>query len=478
MGNRCGIKHMLSYQDQQFENFESLIASWEKAYRFADIAYVGIKTKEGLRLLLGRIILQPFYEKKNKVSFQCKTEHVIAEHFVLDIASLGFKSLLDKTRKGELPTAKGLTIPLTIEGQPSVYFSPIRHPFVADGIRLPNLRISGIEIHNLIIGADNHLDIDWELKSANEPFNDFDELLRQCGLPAQREMGSSTSIEIIAPTPAIISDASVIENNEIKIECRIASSLATAKVRLGYKVFQGAVIGHRESIEGAKLKWKKDNNSKIGICRLKIEDASLVQAFISYAGVALHQWWITDPNKRLNPRHAIHQIFDDDLELLKKMLLKPEVDKPYAFEHAVSMLMNLLGYSVSNYGRIPKLQKGPDVIAISPAGNIAVVECTVGLIDENDKLAKLVQRAKLIQDKLNSAGYGYMQLQRVVVTPLSRSEIAANLDVAGKYDIAVICKEDIEGMISQVSLPLNPEKLFEDAKRLVPNMAQGLFGRG
>lgn len=467
---------MSSYQEKEFQCFESLIASWEKAYHFADIAYIGLQTNEGLRLMFGRIILLPFYENNNKVPFQCKTEHIIADHFVVDIASLSIGSLLGKAKKGELPTANGSTIPLKIDGQPSVIFSPIRHQFVADGVRLPNLRISGIERHSLITITNNHLDVDWELKSANEPFNDLDELLSQCGLPAQREMASSTSIEIIAPSPVVISDKSIIENNEIKIECHIASSLAKSKVRLGYKVFQGVVVEHRESIEGTKLKWKKANNINIGILRLKIRDASLVQAFISYAGIALHQWWVSNPNKRLNPRLAIHQIFDDDLELLKKMLLRPDVDKPYVFEQAVSMLLNLLGYSVSNYGRIPKLQKGPDVIAISPAGNIAVVECTIGLIDENDKLAKLVQRTKLIQDKLNSAGYGYMQLQRVVVTPLSRNEIVANFDVAGKHDIAVICKEDIEGMVSQVSLPPNPEKLFEDAKRLIPNMTNSLLG--
>jgi hypothetical protein len=58
-------------------------------------------------------------------------------------------------------------------------------------------------------------------------------------------------------------------------------------------------------------------------------------------------------------------------------------------------LLTLLGFSVANYGRIPKLQKGPDIIAITPSGHVGVVECTVGLINESDKLAKLVQRTAL-----------------------------------------------------------------------------------
>jgi len=126
-----------------------------------------------------------------------------------------------------------------------------------------------------------------------------------------------------------------------------------------------------------------------------------------------------------------------------------------------------------NYGRIPKLQKGPDIIAVTPAGNIGVIECTVGLLDENDKLAKVVQRTKLIKEKLTAAGYGHLQIQSAIITPLSRDEVAANLDTAGKHNIAVICKEDIEGLLTQVGLPPNPEKQFQDAKGLVPGANQG-----
>ena len=120
-------------------------------------------------------------------------------------------------------------------------------------------------------------------------------------------------------------------------------------------------------------------------------------------------------------------MFDSDLEILKKLLLSPENDKSQMFELGVSTLFSLLGFSVCNYGRAPKLQDGPDVIAIAPSGNVGVVECTVGLLDRNDKLAKLVQRSMLIRQKLDHANYSYLQLQAVIVTPLARQEVAAKL---------------------------------------------------
>lgn len=470
---------MSSYQEQEYSFFESLIAPWVGAYRFVDIAYVGINTSDGPRLITSRILLNPYGEIQNLKPFHFESDHVIAGRYILDVCSSDIKSILEQSKNGEVLAVNGTKISLQKEkdGHLRAYCSPIRHPFVSDGIRIPNLRISGISKHNLMTKDSNHLDVDWELKSSKEPFDNLDDLLRHCFLPTQSEIGDSTSLEIIAACPATITDKSIIADGKAVIECRIPAALDVEKIRVGYKLFRGVgIVERRESVDGSSFLWKQEDGVKTGIYQVQVGDASHLQTFISYSGIAQHQWWITDPNKRLNPRHAIHQIFDDDLEVLKRQLFKTEVDKAHMFEQAVSMLFNLVGFSISNYGRIPKLQRGPDIIAVSASGNIAVVECTLGLINENDKLAKLVQRTKLIKDKLNSAGYGHLQLQPVVVTPLSRNEIAANLEEAGKNGIAVICKEDIEGMIGQISLPLNPDKLFDEAKNLVPSMSPGFVG--
>ena len=83
----------------------------------------------------------------------------------------------------------------------------------------------------------------------------------------------------------------------------------------------------------------------------------------------------------------------------------------------------------------------------------------------------------LIRQKLDHADYGYLQLQAVIVTPLERQAVAANLETAGRHEIAVICKEEIEEMLKQASLPLDADKAFQDLKSLVPNAGQAsLFG--
>ncbi len=465
---------MNSQQEQDFSNFEALLALWTGTYQCAVVSYVGVKTAEGNRLLFGRILLEPSRVGIRDTPFKVQTEHLIAARFVAGATPADIASFLANAKTGGIGDDGAMVLESEKDRNLSTYFAPIHHPFISEGPRLPSLLIRGISKHNLLGRAADSRQLDWELKAADVPFDNLDELLTQCALPTLIQMGDSTTLEVVARAPGMIGNGSIITNGEARIECRIAIALDIGRIRIGYKVFRRDFVD-RASVKGSALDRRQESGIKTGICRVPVGDASLLQAFLSFDGVSLHQWWVTDPQKHLNSRHAIHQVFDEDLELLRRMLFKPETDKPYVFEGAVSTLYNLLGFSVANYGRIPKLQKGPDIIAVTPVGNIVVMECTVGLLDENDKLAKVVQRTKLIKEKLTAAGYGHLQIQSAIVTPLSRDEVAANLDTAGKHSIAVICKENIEELLTQVSLPSNSERLFQDAKRLVPGVNQGFL---
>jgi len=462
-------------QEQEFSSFENLLTLWKDAYKCAVISYVGVKTAQGPRLLFGRIMLEPSRIGITDTKFKFETEHVIAARSVANATWSDVASFLARAKTGGIPSIDSTAILERDRGRNlSVSFAPIHHPLITEGPRLPCLLVRGISKHDLLIQATDSRQLDWELKASDIPFDNLDELLIQCGLPALTQMGDLTVLEVVARSPAWISNKSTIMGGEVRIECHVANALDIGKIRVGYKIFQkDSVVVDRASVSGSTLEWQQENDTKIGICRVPVGDALLVQAFLSYAGVSLHQWWVMDPQKHLNPRLAIHQVFDEDMELLKMMLLKPESYKPYVFEGAISTLCNLLGFSVVNYGRIPKLQKGPDVIAVTPAGNIWVIECTVGLLDEKDKLAKLVQRATLIKEKLTSAGYGRLQILAAIVTPLSRKEVVANLEVASKHNIAVICKEDIERLLAQVGLPTNAENLLQVVKRMVQGTNQG-----
>lgn len=454
---------------QAIDYFKELIIQWGNAYKCAVISYVGFKTPDGPRLLCGHILLEVMRVRIKHTPFNFETEYVLAGRRVLDVAWPKIPSLLSTAGKGEIPFISN-DIALGVENQRkiSVDFYPIHHPLFGEGPRLSCLRIRGMGKYSLFAKITDSLQLDWELKAAKVPFDSLDDLLIHCNLPTLQQMGDSTMLEVMAKTPGLIGAGSKIENGKARIECRVSSALKAQDIRIGYQVFQKGSIAKRAGLDGSNLRWRRENDIRIGVCQIPVGAATLIKVFLSYKGVNLHETWINDPQKQLNQRQALHQVFDNDLELLKRTLLEPESDKPQLFEGAVSMLFYLLGFSTANYGKIPKLQRGPDVIVVAPSGNVGVIECTVGLLDEKDKLAKLVQRTKLLKDKLLASGFGHLQAQSIIATPLRRGEIIANLDDAAKYDIAVISKENIEELLRQVSLPLNPERLFEYTKGLIP----------
>jgi hypothetical protein len=462
---------LVSPQEQDFVKFETLIQPWISAYQFAVITYVALKTEQQPALFFGRVLLESSKSGISNTPLNFESKHVIAARSVASTPQTSdLASLLEKARDGEIPRVDiGGTLSLIRQQALSTFFAPIYHPLVVDGPRLPSLIIRGLPRYEVVAKTMDARELDLELKTADAPFDNLDELLIHLGLPTTAQMGDSSTLEIVARSPGMIDPTSIIKDGEAIVECRLANSLQVSGVKVGYKVFRKDKVD-RGHVPGSEIQWRQDNDMKMGSYRVSVGDAFLVQVFLSFAGTWLHQWWISNPQKRLNPRHAIHQVFDEDLELLKQRLLKPETDKPYAFEEAVSTLLHLLGFSVSNYGRIPKLQQGPDIIAVSPSGHIGVVECTVGLLDQNDKLAKLVQRTKLIRDKLNGTGYGFVQTQPVIVTPLTKDEVRAHLETAGKHDIAVVCKENLEEMIKRIVLIPNADQLFQEAKRLIPSV--------
>ena len=460
---------MSNSYEQAFQDFKSLLSKWEGAYVCSVHSYVALKGQAGGQLLFGRVLLEPTREGINETPFQFESEHIIAGRFVKMTTPEATSELIEKAMVGQMDIGEGITSLATDTSNPiRPYFAPIYHPLISEGPRLPSLIVHGIAKHNLLVTAGDSRQFDWEVKAADAPFDSLDELLGHCGLPTLMQLGDSTTLEIVTRTPAVVGANSSINGSEAVIECRIAKALDPGKLRLGYRILQKDQQIVRGSVTGDSFEWREEKDLKIAFHRISVAEASVLQAFLSYDRISLHQWWVTDPKKHLNPWQAIHQIFDQDLELLRKMLLKPETDKPFAFESAVSTLLTLLGFSVANYGRIPKLQKGPDIIAVTPSGHVGIIECTIGLINENDKLAKLVQRTTLIKEKLADGRYGHLQLQSAIVTPLSREEVAADLAAAGAHGIAVVCKQEIENALNRVGFPPNADRMFEDAKNLVP----------
>ena len=465
LGLACfNLKLVYSGQVHHVEKFSEIVSHWKGAYVCAIQSHVGLKTIQGERLLLyGKTVLEPFQSGIDQTPFLFETKHIFAGRFVRSLKSDDVPALIEKAKIGHMDNSVAL-FPKRNSDPFSPYSTSNYHPLVS------NLFIRGESRHYIQGQAGFPQYLNWEMKSADTPFDTFDELLEHCGLPALDIMRDETSLEIVAKAPGQIDSCSIIADGNGVIECRIAKALDISKLKIGIRAFgKNHEIMCRKSLKGDLIEWHEADESRVGKCKIHVGDSPVLEAYLSYEGIPIDQSIVSDPQKHLNPRHVIHQFFDPSNDRLPLMLLKPDKDKAHVFEGAVSTLLTLFGFSVSHYGRFPILQEGPDIIATTPRGHVAVVECTLGGLNQNNKIAKLVQRTHSIGKKLENAGHGDIEIQPVIVTLLSRGEVVAELEAARANGIAVVCKENLEEVLKQIELPLNANQFFSDLKKLIPS---------
>lgn len=464
---------MISKENIDVSEFNKLLSSWKEVYKWKTLSFVAIKTPDGPKLLIGRILFDSI-KPHDSLLFSFESTHLIAGREITDTTIEDIDTSINNAMEGKLAYSKQ-TIPLHQKiGEPlSTAFFPIYHPSVTFGARLPSIIIRGSSKHDLLTAHNfrPYEMFEWDLKAADQPFDGLDELFLHLGFPVSRQSGDSTTLEIIATSPALIADDSKITAGSAQINCRLAEVAKIKKVKFGYKIFHANSV-ERASITGDAFEWITDGPLKIGSVSVSTKDAPVLQGFLSYDGIALHQWWIDDPEKRLNQRHAIHEIFDKEFGFVKKFLLTPEGKQNRSFEHGMALLLSILGFSVLHYGKLSNMEDGPDIIAITPSGNVGVIECTTGLLNAKDKLVKLAQRTSLIKEHLKKAGHGHFPVQPVIVTALPKSEVEAGFEQAGDNGIAVVCKENIEELLKRSTLPPKPDALFQEAQRLIPGTKQ------
>jgi len=461
---------MSDYLDKNAaDEFRDILSHWINVYKWQNCSYVAVKSPTGPRLVFGRIILEPNSFKDSISDFYLETENIIAQHETLKIEPADIAERLLKAKEGLVTYSKHIfNLKNKSDELPYLTCYPIYHPAISYGPRLPSLIIREKERHAIF--TMNLRLLDWELRSADQPFDSITDLLVSMGLPVLSQMGDFAAFELVARTPANISDKSLITNNSATIIVNVSQNVDINKIKLGCKVFNKNGI-ERFSVNGGKITWTNNQDSIIGEYKHTVEDAAWLQAFLSYEDLTLHDGYINDPQKQTNPRYSIHSIFDGSHDILKRFLLEAEFTQEN-FEEGIALLLNILGFSIFHYGQIPKLKDGPDIVAFTPLGNIAIIECTVGLLDNKDKLAKLIQRTVLVKDKLKNAGLGYFSIQPIIISRLSKAEVTGHLEEAGKHNIAVVCKEELEELFRRASFLPDAEGLFKEAERLIPKKDQ------
>jgi hypothetical protein len=309
--------------------------------------------------------------------------------------------------------------------------------------------------------------MDWQVRAASPPYESIQELMLeyQLGVHSRESLG----VEIIAHCVAQVVMASQVRGTSADVRVFLGKGLERKKLRLGYRVLSQQKVHSRASIDGDKMEWATSSSQQEGHIKIEIPDAAFLHCFVSYDGVSQHYGWLGDSTNAPNPRRVAYESFDDSMTMIKSIVADAQNSRKNArqLEVAVSWLLWMLGFSVAHLGGTPRMSDAVDLLATSPQGHIAVIECTTGILKAENKLAILHERAQSVRRRLDASNFRHLRLLTVIVTSKSRNDILPDLEQAEKLGILVYTKEDLDAAYDRTFVMPDADQLYEQAERRV-----------
>jgi hypothetical protein len=395
------------------------------------------------------------------------SKHIRAGIYSLSELNLDVSQLVERLTSGSLSTPHGkLRFSPNEGGGFLAAYDPIHEAGQSSQSRLDVLTILGGAVREYIAQPS----LDWELKASPTPYDNLQELAIEYSLGSLRDI---ISLEVVAFNVAAVDPASTIRSTTGRLAVRLAPGLIPKHVMLGYRVFSRGRVVQRSSVRGNKMVWEKQETLQHGRVEVEVSPAAVLHCVASYRGIAQQHYWIADPTTAPNARRVVYELADNQLEILNDLLTRPQSRGRDAreLETGVAWLLWMLGFSVAHLGSTPRTQDAVDLIATTPNGHFAVVECTTGLLKADQKLPRVVERAEHVRRRLAESGNLYARVLAVIVTSKTRSEVMADIEQAERLKVLVITREDLE-QSSNRTLPLpNADQVFEQAERTVQEAA-------
>lgn len=461
MSDRGQIESTDETTATRIAEFFSAIRPWAACYRHQTLSFFGIKKDGRVHLYKARIRLEAFAHH-DPVTFT--SGPYVGGRLPLRRTGLSAEECLLKLAAGQAVAGlNGLDLALPRDNSAGIYVEPpnLLHPDgVPSGHRLSVLTVlAGAPDGDVLSPA-----ADWTLKAGKLPFDGISDALLWLGLGAQ--LTNRCSLDVVTTAPVEVLAESRVRGDQAEIGVWVFPRLKRSKVRLTYRVFDKGGCVERGSISSRSMTWSKKGSVCIGRAVVTVPPAAILNLSAIYSDQAHHVQWAGDPENFQNPRLAALDTIDKGQQLLKAYLLPSEVKGAVQlqFEAATAWILWALGLSVVQTDRADQAKEGPDVIAVAPSGGQLLVECTVGLLKSESKLAKVARRAVDVRDRLKSVGATAVPVVPVIVTALPREQIAAELDAATEAGVLVITREDLEVALNRMLLYPDGEQYFRAAQ--------------
>lgn len=113
------------------------------------------------------------------------------------------------------------------------------------------------------------------------------------------------------------------------------------------------------------------------------------------------------------------------------------------FEAGIAWLLWALGFSAAAFGANSKTTDAFDTVAVSPGGEVVVVECTLALLRADSKLSKLAARAARLRDALSTSNMKHLRVLPVRVSAMPLEQVKVDIPSAEEHAILVLARESL-----------------------------------
>jgi hypothetical protein len=446
-------------ESQNIDEFFSTIAYKMDGYRASTFRYMAVKEETNFSLRQARLFLNTGPLEGQFTHF--RSEHVRAGSYAMSELQLTARELVGHLVTGSLPTPHGeMCFSPNEGGNFLAAYEPLHQAGQSTQSRFDILTILGGRVQPVVQPT-----LDWELKASGTPYDNLQALAFECQLGPLRDV---VNVEIVGFNVVGVDAASTITGTSGNLAVRLALGLKPQSVALGYRVFSGGRVVKRSVVSGTEMQWVQEEKMQHGRADVDVPPAAVLHCVACYDGIAQNHYWVADPTTAPNAKRVVYELADNKLEILGDMLTKSQsMGAARELETGVAWLLWMLGFGAAHLGSTPRTQDAVDLIATTPNGNFAVIECTTGLLKADHKLPRVVERAEIIRRRLAESGNRHLRVLAIIVTSKTRAEIVADVEQAERLKVLVLTREDLEQSSTRTLSPPNAEQIFEQGEQAV-----------
>jgi hypothetical protein len=361
------------------------------------------------------------------------------------------------------------------------FAEPYSRPYLSIGSRAPEylrdpytyahvLTLTGAKAHELygvFPGQESGLDV--ALRGLPDPWGGVSDVLLHClGEATPLRSYDPRRVAFIAPLSARLSrDDCLLVDGALTYTVKAASRAAggSCVVVLTGIDHRGERIRRRIPMIGRR--WVRDPDGYISTGQLKLRGAKRVRITLRIGSSEIGDVEVENGTQQLPLLFsAYNALFATPRSFAG--LLQPDPKQSRAFEKQVALLLSYCGLAVEYFGD-GKEQDGPDLLAHIPGTSIILVaEITVGPLNQQGKMARLIQRAERVRIGFARTGG---QVLPVMVTANVRGAVAENeLKDAQADGVRVLTMDDLMVLLR---MALHRAPLCHISKFLAPHLVGG-----